>query len=157
MRAHECYIDVIAYSILQPSPSQRISAPAKAQPMTDASTSSEVQWPCVASLALLAKFSFTPEEDDWFYTKGGTRGSPSCVEYSDKAPDGDRYGALDGGLWLQAKEVAVVLIPAWRHKPAEWGIAIRCDSTLVIGGDAWVNVSRGRSTFAWHSKRLPAG
>ena len=104
----------------------------------------------------LANFSCTPQEHDWFCTKSGTHRSPSCVEYSDKAPHGIRYGELDGGVRLQATEVAVVRIPAWHRKPAQWGIAIRCASTFVIGGDAWINVSRGRSTFAWPSNRLPA-
>lgn len=105
--------------------------------------------PSVAYLAQLAGFLRAPQQYDWFCTKGGLS-SVVCVEYSDKAPHGDRFGELAEGIWFQALEVAVVLIPACRSRPMEWGIAVRCPSKLVIGRDAWVNVTRRRVRFAYH-------
>ena len=70
------------------------------------------------------------------------------MEYSKAAPLGDKYGRLPAESWVQAKEIIVVLIPADRRRPPEHGIAIRCDSTIVPGVDAWINVSRNDVRFA---------
>ena len=114
--------------------------------------------PTVKKLAELARFPRTPQPGDSFQSKGG-HGSPSCVEYTDKAPHGFKLGRLRKDTWLVAKEVDVALLPCdtQRGRPQEWGICIRCDSKLCQGRDCWINISRGRVSFAWLASRGDAG
>ena len=104
----------------------------------------------LACLAVKAGFPRVPVQGDWFYTRPEGRRSPVCVEYSALPPSGIAYGKLPAGSWMQAQEIAVVLIPAdpRRCRPPEHGIAIRCDSTIVPGVDAWINISRNHVMFA---------
>ena len=105
--------------------------------------------PTIRYLASLAGLRYIPMEGSAFVTKGG-RGRPCCVEYSAKAPHGKRYGALPRYSILTAKEVDVVRIPAWRHLKEQWGLCIRCESSLR-DGDCWVNITRHHKTFAYES------
>ena len=104
--------------------------------------------PSVAELAELAKLRLWPQPGASFLSKGG-RGRPCCVEYSDMPPNGRRWGSLDGGTILTAKEVKVGLIPTdlKRRLPKEWGICIRCESHLKPGQDCWINITRAATTF----------
>ena len=106
--------------------------------------------PTLDELADSAGSPRAPVRGDWFHTKPGGRQSPVCVEYSAPPPRGEAYGQLPAGSWMQAQEIAVVLIPAdpRRCRPPEHGIAIRCDSTIVPGVDAWINISRNDVMFA---------
>jgi hypothetical protein len=106
--------------------------------------------PTLEYLADLARFPRAPVRGDWFHTKPRGRQSPVCVEYSALPPSGIAYGKLPAGSWMQAQEIAVVLIPAdpRRCRLPEHGIAIRCDSTIVPGVDAWINISRNHVMFA---------
>ena len=65
---------------------------------------------------------------------------------------GSRLGTLakDESTVLVAKEVQATLIPPddRRGLPAQWGIAIRCDSRLLLGSECWVNITRERASFA---------
>ena len=104
--------------------------------------------PSVAELAKLAKLRPWPQPGASFQSKGG-RGRPCCIEYSDMPPNGRRWGSLDGGTILTAKEVKVGLIPAdlKRRLPKEWGICIRCESHFRPAQDCWINITRGATTF----------
>ena len=105
--------------------------------------------PTLDELADWAGFPRAPVRGDWFHTKRG-RQSLVCVEYSAPPPRGEAYGQLPAGSWMQAQEIPVVLIPAdpRRCRLPEHGIAIRCDSTIVPGVDAWINISRNHVMFA---------
>jgi len=106
--------------------------------------------PTLACMAEVAGFPRAPEPGCWFRTQRFRWRFPVCFEYSAPLPHGEIYGPLNANTWMQAKEVAVVLIPedTRRGKHPEWGIAIRCDSIRFCGKDAWVNVSRQNVVFA---------
>ena len=101
----------------------------------------------LARLSQLAGFRTAVAPNDVLVTRGG-KGQPVCIEYSERSPDGIKWGVLAPGTQLTALDVDVVTIPARGRLPEQQGIAIRVESHFHPGEMAWVNISRAGTRFA---------